>query len=51
MFEMIMLRKNVNKCFTTVFALVFVHPVISRICILHVKCKIIGKVKMETTVM
>jgi len=50
---MIMLRKNVNKCFTTstVLVLVFAHPVISCICILHVKCKIIGKVKMETTVM
>ena len=33
----------------TVLAPVFAHPVISRIHILHVKCKIIGKVKMETT--
>ena len=35
----------------TVLALVFVHPVISCIHILHVKCKIIGKVKMKTTTM
>ena len=35
----------------TVLAPVFAHPVISRTRILHVKCKIIGKVKMETTAM
>ena len=35
----------------TVLAPVFAHPVISPIHILHVKCKIIGKVKMETTAM
>ena len=34
-----------------VLAPMFVHPVISRIRFLHVKCKIIGKVKMETTTM
>jgi hypothetical protein len=35
----------------TVLAPVFTYPVISHIRILHVKCKIIGKVKMETTAM
>jgi hypothetical protein len=35
----------------TVLAPVFAHPVILRIRILHVKYKIIGKVKMETTAM
>jgi hypothetical protein len=40
-----------NRISLTVLALVFVHPVISCIRILHVKCKIFGKVKMETTAM
>ena len=32
-------------------ASVFAHPVVSHICFLHAKCKIIEKVKMETTAM
>ena len=40
-----------NNIKYTVLAPVFAHPVISHIRILHIKCKIIGKVKMETTAM
>jgi hypothetical protein len=42
--------KHVNFEKFTVLAPVFAHSVISHIRILHVKCKIIGKVKMETTI-
>jgi len=35
----------------TVLAPMFAHPVIPRIRISHINCKIIGKVQMETTAM
>ena len=43
-------KKNTWKSYT-VLAPVFAHPLISCIRFLHIKCKIIGKAKMETTTM
>ena len=46
----IVTSKHVNFEKFTVLAPVFAHSVILHIRILHVKCKIIGKGKMETTI-